>query len=75
MRVTRRKVCRAIPLPNRSSRPTQFLADGDHNPGEYAELVKKAKESFKRGDLFEVVPGQTFLRALRNQAVGNFHSG
>lgn len=36
-------------------------AQGDHTPGEYAELVKRAKESFKRGDLFEVVPGQTFL--------------
>jgi anthranilate synthase len=34
---------------------------GDHTPGEYAELVRRAKESFKRGDLFEVVPGQTFF--------------
>lgn len=34
---------------------------GDHNPGEYAELVRAAKESFKKGDLFEVVPGQTFF--------------
>jgi anthranilate synthase len=34
---------------------------GDHRPGEYAELVKKAKDSFKRGDLFEVVPGQKFM--------------
>ncbi|MDO9414847.1 anthranilate synthase [Pararhizobium sp.] len=34
---------------------------GDHRPGEYAELVTKAKESFRRGDLFEVVPGQKFL--------------
>ncbi|PYE37593.1 anthranilate synthase component I /anthranilate synthase component II [Rhizobium sp. PP-F2F-G38] len=33
---------------------------GDHRPGEYAELVTKAKESFRRGDLFEVVPGQKF---------------
>jgi anthranilate synthase len=33
---------------------------GDHKVGEYAELVKKAMASFKRGDLFEVVPGQTF---------------
>jgi anthranilate synthase len=32
----------------------------DHNPGEYAKLVERAKDSFKRGDLFEVVPGQTF---------------
>ena len=34
---------------------------GDHEPGEYARLVEKAKESFKRGDLFEVVPGQMFF--------------
>ena len=33
---------------------------GDHEPGEYAKLVEKAKESFRRGDLFEVVPGQMF---------------
>ena len=33
---------------------------GDHEPGEYAKLVEKAKESFARGDLFEVVPGQIF---------------
>jgi len=40
---------------------------GDHNPGEYAELVRKAKESFQRGDLFEVVPGQTFYEACRSK--------
>lgn len=34
---------------------------GDHRPGEYAELVKEAKLSFQRGDLFEVVPGQKFM--------------
>jgi anthranilate synthase len=39
----------------------QIPAKGDHTPGEYAGLVKRAKESFKRGDLFEVVPGQTFF--------------
>jgi len=33
---------------------------GDHEPGEYAQLVRKAMESFRRGDLFEVVPGQMF---------------
>jgi anthranilate synthase len=33
---------------------------GDHEPGEYARIVEKAKESFRRGDLFEVVPGQMF---------------
>ncbi|MGB6117023.1 MAG: anthranilate synthase [Mesorhizobium sp.] len=34
---------------------------GDHTPGEYAQLVDRAKESFRRGDLFEVVPGQMFF--------------
>jgi anthranilate synthase len=36
------------------------LPRGDHVPGEYAALVRKAKESFLRGALFEVVPGQVF---------------
>jgi len=35
-------------------------AHSDHRPGEYATLVEAAKESFRRGDLFEVVPGQCF---------------
>jgi len=39
----------------------------DHRPGEYAELVRKAKESFKRGDLFEVVPGQMFQERCTSQ--------
>ncbi len=33
----------------------------DHLAGEYADGVRLAKEAFKRGDLFEVVPGQTFF--------------
>ena len=33
---------------------------GDHVPGEYAKLVDVAKEKFRAGDLFEVVPGQVF---------------
>jgi anthranilate synthase len=33
----------------------------DHKPGEYAAGVRVAREAFKRGDLFEVVPGQTFF--------------
>ncbi len=40
---------------------------GDHRPGEYAELVVKAKESFRRGDLFEVVPGQKFMERCESQ--------
>ena len=33
----------------------------DHAPGEYAATVRNAIEAFRRGDLFEVVPGQTFF--------------
>jgi anthranilate synthase len=33
----------------------------DHEPGEYAAGVRLAQDAFKRGDLFEVVPGQTFF--------------
>lgn len=32
----------------------------DHKPGEYAQCVNQAKQAFKCGDLFEVVPGQVF---------------
>ena len=35
----------------------------DHQPGEYAEGVRVARRAFQRGDLFEVVPGQTFFEA------------
>jgi anthranilate synthase len=46
------------------SRPYQaqpgMKAECDHAPGEYAAKVSKAREAFKRGDLFEVVVGQTF---------------
>jgi anthranilate synthase len=40
--------------------PAAPPAESDHGPGEYADLVERAKESFVRGDLFEVVPGQLF---------------
>ena len=33
----------------------------DHVPGQYAETVRAAIEAFRRGDLFEVVPSQTFF--------------
>jgi anthranilate synthase len=39
---------------------------GDHEPGEYAKLVRKAMESFRRGDLFEVVPGQMFFERCKS---------
>jgi len=34
----------------------------DHAPGEYEEQVKIALDYFRRGDLFEVVPGQSFFQ-------------
>jgi len=40
--------------------PVARPSESDHGPGEYAALVERAKESFVRGDLFEVVPGQLF---------------
>jgi len=51
----------------RTGSRTPYLAAGaverdcDHAPGEYAATVRDAIEAFRRGDLFEVVPGQTFF--------------
>ncbi|MDX1490158.1 MAG: anthranilate synthase component I [Pseudohongiellaceae bacterium] len=39
----------------------------DHKPGEYAQTVRKAKERFASGDLFEVVPGQVFSQACHDR--------
>ncbi|MBV9113681.1 MAG: anthranilate synthase component I [Hyphomicrobiales bacterium] len=45
--------------------PFRFARDApiecDHAPGEYAGIVSEALSRFKRGDLFEVVPGQSFF--------------
>lgn len=40
--------------------PTQ---NSDHERGEYAQGVREALNYFRRGDLFEVVPSQTFFEA------------
>ena len=40
--------------------PNKPDKDCDHALGEYAQVVNKAKEKFACGDLFEVVPSQTF---------------
>ncbi|HEX3864076.1 MAG TPA: anthranilate synthase component I [Stellaceae bacterium] len=47
--------------------------ESDHGPGEYAALVRRAKESFVRGDLFEVVPGQLFADACGDLPSTVFH--
>jgi len=44
----------------------------DHAPGEYAAMVRVARQSFQRGDLFEVVPGQTFHEAVSGAAAELF---
>jgi anthranilate synthase len=48
-----------VPAPYRHDL-AQSPPESDHAPGEYAALVRTAKEAFIRGDLFEVVPGQLF---------------
>ncbi len=50
----------------------QDVPRGDHVPGEYAQIVVKAKESFKRGDLFEVVPGQVFYEPCKDTPAAIF---
>ncbi|GII60739.1 anthranilate synthase component I [Sphaerisporangium krabiense] len=45
----------SVPLP---VPPAELPADPV--PGEYAVVVEAAKQKFRRGDLFEVVPGQVF---------------
>lgn len=44
-----------------------LLRTRDHQPGEYAAAVGKAKAYFARGDLFETVPGQTFFETCPKQ--------
>ncbi len=48
------------PAPYRAEAAAPLPPDSDHGLGEYAGLVRRAKEAFVRGDLFEVVCGQLF---------------
>ncbi|MFC3124092.1 anthranilate synthase component I [Pseudoroseomonas globiformis] len=43
--------------------PAASPPESDYAPGEYAAMVERARQSFARGDLFEVVLGQTFAAA------------
>ena len=54
--------------------PASAEASRDHEPGEYAALVREAKHSFARGDLFEVVPGQAFRRPVRTSPAQVFRN-
>ena len=37
----------------------------DHAPGQYAALVRVAREQFRAGELFEVVPGRSYHRSAK----------
>ena len=45
----------------------------DHEKGEYAKLVERAKQSFVRGDLFEVVCAQLFAEGCADPPSAVFH--
>ncbi|MGW0881230.1 anthranilate synthase component I [Streptomyces sp. NPDC002671] len=44
--------------------PAAHAPDRDHAPGEYARVVETARPLFRSGDLFEVVPSQSFHRVV-----------
>jgi anthranilate synthase len=48
--------------PPEPARPARNAAppESDHAPGEYAAMVERARAAFARGELYEVVLGQTF---------------
>ncbi|MBN1960237.1 MAG: anthranilate synthase component I [Deltaproteobacteria bacterium] len=52
-----------IRKPSRAA--VELKDDCDHAQGEYAEIVREALKSFKCGDLFEVVPSQTFFSVYK----------
>lgn len=46
----------------------------DHQPDEYANQVEQALNYFRRGDLFEVVPSQSFFEACEESPVQLFQT-
>ncbi|MGC2414856.1 MAG: anthranilate synthase component I, partial [Stellaceae bacterium] len=61
------------PAPYRLDPAAPPPPESDHGPGEYAALVRRAKEAFVRGDLFEVVPGQLFATPCADPPSLVFH--
>ncbi len=45
---------------------------GDHASGEFISQVERALDYFRRGDLFEVVPGQTFYEPCKDSPADVF---
>lgn len=62
---TRGKSRHTTPVTSKAQR--MVTEDCDHQAGEYAETVKKARQKFKHGDLFEVVPSQTFYKSCKEK--------
>ncbi|WP_063753316.1 anthranilate synthase component I [Streptomyces sp. NRRL S-87] len=58
--------------PAEAAPPADPPAAGDHEPGAYAALVRRAQERFRAGDLFEAVPGQVFHRRADTPPVAAF---
>ncbi|MBD2202675.1 anthranilate synthase [Calothrix sp. FACHB-1219] len=48
--------------------------NSDHAPGEYEQQVTKALDYFRRGDLFEVVPSQSFFQACEKSPTELFRT-
>jgi anthranilate synthase len=46
----------------------------DHAPGEYEQQVNIALDYFRRGDLFEVVPGQSFFQTCETSPIQLFRT-
>ncbi|MBO3458238.1 anthranilate synthase [Aetokthonos hydrillicola Thurmond2011] len=46
----------------------------DHAPGEYEQQVNTALDYFRRGDLFEVVPSQSFFQVCENSPTELFRT-
>ena len=53
----------AEPDPYTGGRTRGRSGSNDHPPGAYPEAVRRAKQAFRRGDLFEVVLSQQFSEA------------
>tara|TARA_R110002072_G_scaffold142853_2_gene288558 strand:- start:16791 stop:19073 length:2283 start_codon:yes stop_codon:yes gene_type:complete len=64
----KREVRTSSPEPVNSPEPENTPFRSDHADGEYAAIVQQARNHFARGDLFEVVPGQTFSGACSEPA-------
>lgn len=60
-----------IDYKGKSITPTQ---SSDHQPDEYAAQVQKTLEYFRRGDLFEVVPSQSFFKQCENSPAELFRT-